>query len=1346
MEPMSARKLAERLERLRALAGGGGSPPSPPTFKAIERWAAQIHDPGMRDAKKRPVRPPVLTSIQAWCAGDAVPAKWEPFSLVLEALIEKARVAHRQPPTPGLYDMAAWKRAWESARQAPPAPEDSPYRGLTSFQPRHRGFFFGRTADVTALVQHLDSALTAPGGLLALVAPSGVGKTSLLQAGLVPALEDNGLPSAPESTTWPTRVLTPGQRPLATLEHHIPTLAGVLRTGVEGGPAVDRAPDAGAVRAAVAEYTAEEAGPGSRLILVIDQFEEVFTLCGESERRTFIDVLRAAATPEGEEDPAPALVMIGLRSDFYTNCVGDPVLQPALEHHQKVLAPMSISQLTEAIEGPAAAARVKVEPELVQRLLQDAGLVGADGTATGRPNPGVLPLVSHSLRATWEKRSGARGPLTVKNYLATGGIQGAVKQTADKAWGKLNHREQRAGMAMLMKLTRIGDEDGQDTRRPCGWRELVASASDPAATTTARDAMVAARLITVDSDTVQIAHEALLRSWPLLTQTLDERRSGLVQRQRVEEAAATWAQSQSPHWWRRGRDHRDARRLYGVVDLKNAERWRDTADVDAGPSDLAREFLDRSSRQRARDRWRVRVFGVLLIGLAVGTSLEWRQASVQEDAAQFGQVVAEADRLRGTDVSLAAQLDLTAYRMRRDDPDLYTNLITTENVPLATPLLGHVGIVRSVAVSADGKILVSAGDDKTVRLWNVADPHRPTALGQPLSEPSPVYAVALSPDGKTLVDAGADGVVRRWNITDPARPTRVDAPLPTDAGAVWGLSFSPDGRTLVSQGADGLGRLWNVVDPSHPAPLGDPLPGGARTFYGSGLAFSSDGRTLAIAGAGATVRLWNVADPAHPAPLGAPLAGGSRVTYAVAFSPDGRTLVSAGGDNVMRLWNVSDLSHPTLIGQPLTARTSSILAVAFSPDGKTVASASADDTVTLWDTADPAHAIPLGEPLVGHTRGVGAVRFSPDGRTLVTGSADATVRLWSLPSTRLVGPAGNVTSVALSHSGRTLAVASADDSVRLWDVTRPDDPEPVGPVLHQDGFLNAVAFSPDDKVLASGGNGRTVRLWNIADPRQASALGPDLGFPGEVGGLTISPDGRVLAVGCGDGAVRLFSVADPSRPTPLGPPLMQTPGKLVGTVKFSPDGTVLASAGADHAVWLWNVADQAQPRAFGRPLRKHTDQVYQLAFSPDGTTLASASADHTVRLWSVADPARATELGQPLTQHTNAVGGVAYSSDGKTLASGSDDQTLLLWNVADPAHASPVGQPLTGHTNFIYTVAFGPDGRTLVSGGRDHTVLLWQLDVEHAIARICATTANDLTPAAWNTYVSPALPYDPPCP
>src|SRR5882757_9994689 len=177
---MSARKLAERLERLRVLAGGAGSPPSPPTFKAIERWAAQIHDPDMRDAKRRPVRPPALTSIQAWCAGDAVPAKWEPFSLVLEVLIEKARVAHRQPPTPGLYDMSAWKRAWESVRQAPPVPEDSPYRGLESFQPRHRGLFFGRTADVTALVQHLDAALTAPGGLLALVAPSGVGKTSLL--------------------------------------------------------------------------------------------------------------------------------------------------------------------------------------------------------------------------------------------------------------------------------------------------------------------------------------------------------------------------------------------------------------------------------------------------------------------------------------------------------------------------------------------------------------------------------------------------------------------------------------------------------------------------------------------------------------------------------------------------------------------------------------------------------------------------------------------------------------------------------------------------------------------------------------------------------------------------------------------------------------------------------------------------------------------------------------------------------------------------------------------------------------------------------------------------------------
>ncbi|HEX4248360.1 MAG TPA: hypothetical protein VH008_10885, partial [Pseudonocardia sp.] len=1141
------------------------------------------------------------------------------------------------------------------------------------------------------------------------------------------------------SESWPTLVITPGQHPCAALGREVPALAKVLGTG-NGSAAPDDE-----LRAAVTSHAADHAGPGARLILVVDQFEEVFTLAEEAERQRFVDVLRTISedSPSG---PAPAVVVFGMRSDFSHRCFDHPALLDALQHRDRLLHGMTIAQLTEAIERPAEAAGVSVESALVQLLLQDAGLLDEDGVATSRSavDAGVLPLLSHALRITWEKRRGQRGPLTAQTYLDVGRLRGSVEQTADEAWHTLTERQQAAGLWLLVNLVHIGAEPSHDTRNPREWRELLAGAQHPVDAEKAMHVLVRERLVTVDTDTMQITHEALMRSWPRLASAITRHRDGLARRQRVEEAASAWEQSRTPHWWRRWGDGRNPDLLWRGEELESAVRWAGQAtDLDR-PSRAAQQFLRRGARKRTLTKSIVVAVIALLTLTTVAAVAEWADATGARNNAIFTQVVAEADRLRGTDMSLAAQLYLTAYRMR-PTPKLYTNLLTTENLPLSTPLPGHTGIVRSVAVSADGRTLASAGDDRTVQLWNVGDPSRPVALGQLPTATAAVDAIALGPDGKTLVSGQADGLLLRWNVADPAHPVALGAPLAVGTGAIWGLSFSPDGRTLAGAGADGSVRLWNAADPAHPTPVGPPLPGAAALLYGTGLTFSPDGKVLASAGAGGTVLLWDVTDPSHPAALGGPLPVGARVSYAVAFSPDGHTLVGAGGDNVMALWNVTDPAHPAVLERPPTEHTSSILAVAFSPDGKTLASTGADDSVTLWDAADPAHLMPLGEPLLGHTRGVGAVAFSPDGRTLVTGSADSTVRLWSLPTTRLVGPTGDVASVAVSHHGRTLAVASGDNAVRLWDIARPDSPAPVGPVLRQDGVVDSVAFSPDDHVLVSGGVDRTARLWNVTDPAHPTALGPPLVLPGAVGATALSPDGRSLAIGCGDGTVRLFSVVDPTHPTPVGDPLPSTPGQLVGTVRFSPDSRTLASAGADHTVRLWDVTDPGHPRELGPPLRRHTDKVFQLAFSPDGRTLASASADHTVRLWNVSDPAHAVELGPPLTQHTNAVGGVAFNSDGTTLASGSDDETVLLWNVADPAHAGPVGQPLTGHTNFIYTVAFAPDGRTLVSGGRDHTVLIWQLDVDRAVHRICASTANELTPDAWNAYVSPALPYRPPC-
>jgi WD40 repeat protein len=1311
-----------------------------PKLEAVAAEAARLGAVGV-----------TVKRLSAWRQGHNLPRWEQQLHPLLVVLIKWARKTTPHPGVPERYDYRWWQERWKDARrrtpqgkakgtQAIPAAETPiveipcPYRGLEVFRVEDEPYFHGR-ADSTAALLSLLSETAATGGICMLVATSGAGKSSLIQAGVIPKLKHNALCG---SATWPVVVMSPGEDPVANLTREVPDLADALRTA-DADHNADQLAER--VRTVIRAYAERKAGHDARLVLIVDQAEELFTLCEAADsRERFVAVLDAAstATPFGT-DSAPAVVLVSVRADFTAPCLADPALGPLAEayiHRQLVLQAMKPAELQEAITVPAKRAGLKVQRELVEHVLREVG-ARRPGRARGRrADPGLLPLLSHALLETWRRHEG--GQLTLDAYIGAGGIEQAVARTADRTWTQLGPGEQTAAMSLLLRMTRIG-HDTQDTRRRCDKPQLIEQAPNPAAAEKALAILSAARLITVDAEAAQITHEALLNAWPLLREAIDADRAGHLLRQDLEEQARKWKADD------RSNDH-----LWRGTRLAAARSWEHSNKCELSPA--ASDFLTASIYQdrRARNvrRAAVGVLATTVVIALAATVFAFAQSAAarrERDTVIFNQVIAQADRLRDTNASLAAQLYLTAYRMRAT-PDLYTNLITTENIPLSTPLTGHHGIVRA-AFSPDGKTLVSVGTDDVMRLWDMTDPAHPALRGQPVAlHASAERGVAYSPDGKTLAIACGDGTVRLWNLADPSRPAPLGEPLPGGSRIVYGVAFSPDGKTLVSVADDNVMRLWNMTDPSRPAPLGAPLPGGSE---GNGsAAFSPDGKTLAAASSDGTLRLWDVTDPSRPAPLGAPLAGGSRIVYGVTFSPNGKTLVSVGGDNVMRLWDVTDPAHPTLLIEPLTKRTTSILAAAFSADGRTLATGSADTTVTLWNVTDPTNAIPLGRPLTGHTRGVGGLVFSPDGQTLATASADSTVRIWHLPATRLSGFPHGVTAVTFSPNRRLLAAVSMDHTVRLWDVTRYDHPEQVSPPLTGSrGYVMSVAFSPDGKTLASGGRdgtGGTVRLSDVSDPRHARPLGQAVNPNTTLGAVAFSPDGKTLAIGGDDRTVRLVDISTPTHPVLLDPPLIGHDNQ-VEAVEFSPDGKTLASASADHTLRLWNVANVRHPASLGPPLLGHTDAVFSLAYSPDGKTLASASADHTLRLWNVADPAHAGPLGQPLALHSDAVGGVAYSPDGKILASASDDETVQLWNVTGPAHATPRGRPLTGHTDFVYTVAFSPNGQVVASGGRDRTVLLWQLNVDQAISRICATTANELTPTQWARYVSPDLPYHPPC-
>ncbi|MGW2567573.1 nSTAND1 domain-containing NTPase [Streptomyces sp. NPDC001537] len=1320
-------------ERLALLYKEAGNPP-------LARVAEAVVQLQRVDERGRPVRVSAQR-ISDWRRAKNVPAQFAALTAVLHVLIPQARRARPTPVSAGLYDLGQWQRLWERAladpagdrpaaaaevderppAEDPVAPSVCPYRGLASYRQEDARWFFGRERSTNALVDQLRAA-EKTGGLVMLVGASGAGKSSLLNAGLVPAAEKGALG---DDDSLPRTVVqfVPGADPVGELTRCIPELAAVM-SEADGSAATEPGTPAfaRAVRAAVSEWARREAPSGERPVLIVDQFEEAFTLCAdEAGRHAFVQILHAAGSSAGADEPAALLVVLGIRADFYEQCLRYPELADALQHRHMVLGPLSTAELREAVTGPAKAVGLELEPGLAELIVRE---VSADGPR-GAHDAGVLPLLSHALLATWQRRKAGR--LTLAGYRAAGGIQGAVAATAERAWSSLDPPARTAARLLLLRLVRLG-EDTQATRRRGTRRQLAQESTDPGKTEESLEALVRARLVTLDAETVEITHEALLTAWPRLRDWIDEGRGDHLLRQRLEEDGRAWEGS-----------GRDSSLLYRGSRLAQARTWAKSAG-DTFLTRSAMEFLAASVRLRKRTLVMRRgavsalvVMSVLAVGAAV---MAWQQ----RNDAVFEQVVAEADRVQYTDPSLSAQLDLVAHDLRPDDAGTNNRLVSIVNAPLATPLLGHTGAVYLTSFSPDGKVLATASYDRTVRLWDVRDRSHPKPLGKPLTGNTSWVSTALfSPDGKLLASAGDDGTVRLWDVRDPAHPKPLGTPLTGRTGTIYLLAFSPDGRTLAAAGEDHTVRLWDMTDPARPRTIGA-LTGHSAAVRS--VAFSPDGRLLAAGGDDDTIMLWDTSDPHRPKPVDRVLKGHTDTVHSVAFSPDGHTLASGSADDTIRLWDVTDPRNATELGSPLTGHTGPVWSVAFSPKGGLLAAGSADSTASLWNVSDPASPSQIGEPLAGSSGEMYAVGFSPDGRTLATGSGDSKVRLWSVPTSDMVGAFG-----AFRPDGRVLAMAARDGRIRLWNVRVPGRPVAMGkPFMPPDGGQRQLAFSPDGHTLAVMSGRQKLYLWNVTDPARPVPYGTPLAIRTRFTGtdaLAFSPDGRILASPYDDRTIQLWNVANPSRAVKFGAPLTGHKG-YINSLVFSPDGHTLTSGSADATIRFWNVTDPRRVTSLGRPLTGHGGPVNVLVYSPDGSTLVSGSDDDTVRLWDVSDPREAAEVGGPLTGHTEAVVSLTLSQDGRTLASGGNDNTVRLWNVAHPSEAAPIGQSMSPNAKTGNFLLFSPRSHLLgVSSGSD-TVRLWNLDTDDAIRHICSATQGVLTPEKWHEYL-PRLSYKPPC-
>lgn len=1244
------------------------------------------------------------------------------------------------------------------SRERPWAPAN-PYRGLESFEPEDENIFFGREELTCRLHQAYAQMNAELDGIrvLAILGASGSGKSSVAKAGLVPALRRHPLPDRPASEIV---ICRPGNRPVESLAQALLPLAPAANHTLMAVRLVELTqllhhrdgqgnPDGLRLFASTLPIVRE-----TRLLVLVDQFEEVYAQCKEKdERDLFVALLLHAAS-----DPESLVsLVLTLRSDFLGDTHQHPTMSAAICQRTIVVTVMSEENIRQAIALPAVHAGKTLPESTVSLLLEQT-----------RGRDGALPLLEFALQRIWETWDNQSPDKALRDI---GGVGGALTGRAQEIYGELEPEDQKIARRLFVSLVQIG-EGAKDTRRRVSLQDLVAHGEDVTRLRAVafRFSLAGSRLVTLASDengreTAELTHEALLEQWQPLREWVERQREDLRFNERLADGARRWESLGCPQgmlWRPPELDQlchfagRISQREMDIALSRLQTAFYEASLIRQKAQEAEeRRHLEAEQMRRNAERRRSRLLigflaAIALIFAGLGLGMLQLQQREQRRLIELYQEQGRQELDRGDPLKALVYLSKAYTKVGPKMAGPALKLLLHEAARSADAqqmvLSEHRGSVTSVSFSPDGARILTSSADKKARVWDSSS----GKLLLTVQIQGWLHRAAFSFDGKRIVTGETQeiahkigsnsimldqGVARVWDASSGSL-------LQTLGGhgeGIWSVALSPDGTRIVTGSRDYTARVWDAATGNsllilrgHRGPITSVAisPDGTRVLTSAGNAALWEKPRDSIQkylheNRDTTVRVWDIASGNTLLVL----QGHEARVNSVAFSLDGSRILTGSDDQTARVWDA--ISGKSLL--ILKGHDASVRSVAFSPDSAYILTGGDDNTARVWDSSSGKSLWTL----CGHSASVTSVAFSLDGARILTGSDDRTARVWNVTMIKSImilhGHRSSIWKVAFSPNGTRILTGGGEDNInhRVDDSARIWDPVSGKSLLTLRGHQNrvsSVAFSPHGSHVLTGSWDKTARVWDSSSGECLLTLG---GHEEGITSVSFSPDGTRILTGSDDKTARIWDAVS-------GQLILTLKGHAdqVMCVAFSPNGSRIVTGSTDNTARIWDASSGKSLLT----LQGHADTVGSVAFSPDGTLIATSSPDKTARVWN----AISGEALLTLQGHRSQVTEVAFSPDGLLILSGSTDGTARIWEAVS-------GKPLLtfqGHDGAVMSVAFSPDGTRILTGSSDTTSRIWDIaeEVRHPHTVAALVMCRALHGLDEDGHIQPAQPQLQNCP